>query len=396
MTIFLTTHYLEKARRPADRVALLVDGQIVACDTVAGLKGRAADRDAMVEIRYRNSLATEHVRLHGDDSTPGLRAALEQAEASGREVVSIDTVRHELHEAGYRKEEGTTMFGLLLPVFLFLFFSFSIKRDIGVEVGLARLLALTTFFTASSAGPMIIPLDRRIGDYDRLLVAPMSLDTLLLGKTLVGAFFASVVSLAPLLIGLLALGVTVADAVLLLIGVPLDSLAFSAFGLAFASIPTRSVGNIMMPSTLLRWSLMFISGIFVPLEEMAGWARVLAYFSPLTYVQDLMNHAVLGRGFLNPWLDLALLPILLVIFLIPAARLHHRAKVRGVGSFTPWDIEGGYLIKMSGVWLVSRPSRSERGKEISHSSPNLRRYENNSCRAECDFCHRQTVTILLY
>ncbi|RLC63830.1 MAG: ABC transporter permease [Chloroflexi bacterium] len=219
------------------------------------------------------------------------------------------------------------MFGLLLPFFLF--FSFSVKREIAVEVGLARLLALTTFFTASSAGPVIIPLERRTGTYDRLLAAPMSLATLLLGKTLVGAFFATGVSVVPLLIGVLALGVTVADAVLLLIGVPLASLVFSAFGLVFASIPTRSVGSIMMPSTLVRWPLMFISGIFIPLEEMAAWARALAYLSPLTYAQDLMNHAVLGRGFLNLWLDLALLPVLLVIFLIPAAWLHHRGRVLG-------------------------------------------------------------------
>jgi hypothetical protein len=47
-----------------------------------------------------------------------------------------------------------------------------------------------------------------------------------------------VVSLAPLLIGLLALGVSVADAALLLAGITLASLAFSAFGLSFASIPT--------------------------------------------------------------------------------------------------------------------------------------------------------------
>ena len=219
------------------------------------------------------------------------------------------------------------MFGLLLPFFLF--FSFSVKREIAMEVGLARLLALTTFFTASSAGPVIIPMERRVGTYDRLLAAPMSLATLLLGKTLVGAFFATLVSVVPLLIGLLALGVTVADAVLLLVGVPLASLAFSAFGLVFASIPTRSVGSIMMPSTLVRWPLMFISGIFIPLEEMAAWARVLAYISPLTYAQDLMNHAVLGQGFLNPWPDLIVLPVLLVAFLIPAARLHHRGRVLG-------------------------------------------------------------------
>jgi ABC-2 type transport system permease protein len=219
------------------------------------------------------------------------------------------------------------MFGLLLPFFLF--FSFSIKREIGMEVGLARLLALTTFFTASSAGPVIIPLERRMGTYDRLLTAPMHLVTLLLGKTLVGAFFAVLVSTVPLLAGVLGLGVNIADSTLLLISVPLASLAFSAFGLVFASIPTRSVGNIMMPSTLVRWPLMFISGIFIPLEEMASWSRALAYISPLTYAQDLMNHAVLGEGYLNPWLDLAILPMLLILFLIPAARLHHRSRVLG-------------------------------------------------------------------
>ncbi len=219
------------------------------------------------------------------------------------------------------------MFGLMLPFFLF--FSFSIKRDIGAEVGLARLLALTAFFTASSAGPVIIPMERRDGTYDRLLAAPMGLVTLLLGKTLVGAFFAIVVALVPLLIGVLALGVNLANIGLLLLGVTLASLAFSAFGLVFASIPTRSVGNIMMPSTLVRWPLMFISGIFIPLAEMAPWARVIAYLSPLTYAQDLLNHAVLGQGFLNPWLDLLLLPVLLVLFLIPAACLHQRARVLG-------------------------------------------------------------------
>jgi ABC-2 type transport system permease protein len=219
------------------------------------------------------------------------------------------------------------MFGLLLPFFLFV--SFSVKRDIGPEVGLARLLALTTFFTASSAGPVIIPLERRTGTYDRLLAAPMSLVTLLLGKTLVGAFFAAAVSLVPLLVTWIALGVVVVDPLLLAVGVVFAGLAFSAFGLLFASIPTRSVGSIMMPSTLVRWPLLFISGIFIPLAEMAPWARVLAYISPLTYAQDLMSHAVLGTGYLPVALDVSLLPVLLIVFLLPAARLHHRSRVLG-------------------------------------------------------------------
>lgn len=222
------------------------------------------------------------------------------------------------------------MFGLLLPFFLF--FSFSIKREVGAEVGIARLLALTTFFTASSAGPVIIPMERRTGTYDRLLAAPMSRVTLLLGKTLVGAFFATMVSLVPLVVGLLFLQVTVADAGLLAICVVLASLAFSAFGLVFGSMPTSSataVGSIMMPSTLVRWPLLFISGVFVPLTEMAPAAQMAAYLSPLTYAQDLMNHAVLGDGYLNRWLDLALLVVLLATFLLLAAWMHRRSRRLG-------------------------------------------------------------------
>jgi ABC-2 type transport system permease protein len=219
------------------------------------------------------------------------------------------------------------MFGLLLPFFLF--FSFSIKREVGAAEGLARLLAMTTFFTGSSAGPIIIPMERRTGTYDRLLAAPMSLATLLWGKTLVGAFFAMVTAAVPLLVGVLGLGVVIASPGLLLAAVVLACLTFSAFGLVFASIPSQSVGNIMMPSTLIRWPLLFISGIFIPLAEMAPWARPLAYLSPLTYAQDLLNHAVLGSGHLNQWLDLALLPLLLILFLLPAARLHQRSRVLG-------------------------------------------------------------------
>jgi ABC-2 type transport system permease protein len=92
----------------------------------------------------------------------------------------------------------------------------------------------------------------------------------------------------------------------------------------------------MIPATLVCWPLMFISGIFVPLEEIAARARGLVYLSFLTHAQDLMNHghtinvrAVLGRGFLNPWHDLALLPALVVVFLIPAAGLHCRSRVLG-------------------------------------------------------------------
>ncbi len=227
----------------------------------------------------------------------------------------------------YYLRPGMIMFGFLMPFFMF--FSFSVRREMGAEQGIARLLALTTFFTAAAAGPFIIPLERRLGTYDRLLAAPMSLLTLLLGKTAVGAFFAIGVSAFALAAGVVVFGATIAQPWLLIGGILLASFSFSALGLIFGSIPTRNPGDVMMPSTLLRWGLLFVSGVFIPLSEMSPVAQAVAYLSPLTYAQDLMNHAMMGIGLLSPWLDLAVLLVTGILFLIPSIKMHQRSRRLG-------------------------------------------------------------------
>lgn len=219
----------------------------------------------------------------------------------------------------YYLQPPMIMFGLLMPFFMF--FSFSIGRGLGPEISVAKLLAMTTFFTASSAGPVILPLERRIRTFDRLLVAPVSLVTVLLGKSLVGTFFGLAVAMVPLLVGAIIYRISVADPLLMLIGLVGGALAFSGLGILFASVPAESPGAIMMPSTLVRWPLLFISGIFIPLQDMDTLVRAVSYISPLTYTQDLLNHAVLGAGVQSLVIDLLALPLSLVVFLVPALNL---------------------------------------------------------------------------
>lgn len=227
----------------------------------------------------------------------------------------------------YYLRPGMLMFGVLMPFFMF--FSFSVQRGMAAGQGVARLLALTTFFTAAAAGPFIIPLERRLGTYDRLLAAPMSLLTLLLAKTAVGAVYAVGTSIFALGVGILAFGVDISRVGLLAAGILLGSFSFSALGLIFGSIPARDPGSVQMPSTLLRWGLLFISGVFIPLADMAPAARAVAYLSPLTYAQDLMNHAVLGAGQLNPWLDLIVLLASGIVLLVPSIMMHRRSRQLG-------------------------------------------------------------------
>ncbi len=227
----------------------------------------------------------------------------------------------------YYLRPGMIMFGFLMPFFMF--FSFSVRREMAAGEGMSRLLALTIFFTAAAAGPFIIPTERRLGTYDRLLAAPMSLFTLLLGKIAVGAFFAIVVSSIAAIVGILFLDASIAQPALMIAGILIGSFTFSTMGLIFGSIPTRNPGDVQMPSTLIRWVLLFVSGVFVPLAEMSTIARGISYISPLTYAQDLMNHAVLGTGELALWLNLSVLFLSGILFLLPSIKLHQRGRVLG-------------------------------------------------------------------
>jgi len=243
------------------------------------------------------------------------------AEAAQAWAIAVKDVRV------YYLTPPMVMFGLVMPFFIF--FSFSVGRGLDPATSVAKLLAMTTFFTASSAGPVILPLERRTRTFDRLLVASLSLVTIVLGKSLVGTFFGIAVALVPLLMGLAFFRTSVTDPVLLAVGLIGGSLAFSALGIMFASVPAQSPGAIMMPSTLLRWPLLFISGIFVPLPDMAPWARVLSFVSPLTYTQDLFNHALLGSGAQSLALDLVALPVCLIMFLAVALKLLEMGQQRG-------------------------------------------------------------------
>ena len=55
----------------------------------------------------------------------------------------------------YYLRPGMIMFGFMMPFFMF--FSFSVRREMAAGEGLSRLLALTIFFTAAAAGPSSSP-----------------------------------------------------------------------------------------------------------------------------------------------------------------------------------------------------------------------------------------------
>ena len=97
VTVFLTTHYLEEAERLCDRVALIVEGRIVALDTVDGLKAQVQGQAAVEVVMASADGREERQRFVGDDVAAAVRKAL--AATEGRQVVALNTIRPTLEDA---------------------------------------------------------------------------------------------------------------------------------------------------------------------------------------------------------------------------------------------------------------------------------------------------------
>ena len=96
----------------------------------------------------------------------------------------------------YYAKPPSLMFGILFPFSMFL--SFVIGRNIPVDRAIPILVAQTLFFASSSIGPITIPMERRVRTFERFLSAPVSLVTILLGKTIAGFIYGIVISLVPI------------------------------------------------------------------------------------------------------------------------------------------------------------------------------------------------------
>ncbi|MBE0698304.1 MAG: ABC transporter permease, partial [Anaerolineaceae bacterium] len=252
----------------------------------------------------------------------------------------------------YYLSPTTVLWAFLMP--LAMWSCFVIRQNLAPEAGLSRLLGIVAFFSTSSVGPVIILLERRMHTYDRLLVAPMSLWTVIIGKSLVGMLFGLLVCILPIGLGLTVFHMEFASIAMLIPGLILSAAVFSALGTLFASGSAQMPCQVLIPTMLLRFPLLFISGTFIHLEQMEPWMRTLSYFSPLTYSQDLLNHAVVGTsllakgfiwpegiqfckivgkdmagGVMDPFFDLAMLVVMLVLFLVPSLLLHQRSRRLG-------------------------------------------------------------------
>jgi ABC-2 type transport system permease protein len=222
----------------------------------------------------------------------------------------------------YYSKGPVIIFGLLVPFFLFL--SFYIGRNMPAEALVPGLLGMTAFFTATSVGPAIVPWEARAKTLERLISSPISIWTIFLGDVLSSFLFGALVSVFPVLVGL-SIGVEIANPLLLGLGIVLATFCFASFSILLSAYPpTDTPASVMMLSSMIKFPLVFISGIFIPIEELPVWGKTVSSISPLTYFTDLARYAIQGNGYYSIGLDLVVLTAFAIVFLVTAIKIHER------------------------------------------------------------------------
>lgn len=230
----------------------------------------------------------------------------------------------------YYTKPPVLMFGFLFPMFIFLAFFFG--READVRALFPGLSAMFVFFIASSVGPLITPWEKRAGTYERLLSFPVTVNTIVLGDVTAGMLYGIIIASVILTGGTIALAyaVTAGGAVFIVVSLFLGAFCFASLGALLASPATTVPANIMMLSNLVRFPLIFISGIFVPIDSTHGIARVLSYCSPITYLVDGFNWGLRGTSVLSPLVDLGALVAFSAVFLVLASAFHQRNVMKGL------------------------------------------------------------------
>jgi len=238
---------------------------------------------------------------------------------------SLVIARKDIHI--YYSKGPVIIFGVLFPVFLFL--SFTIGRQMSIEFMISGLLGMILFFTATSISPIVVPWEAQARTLERLMSCPLRIETIIAGDVLASFFFGAIISLVPIILGLI-MGITIPGLLILILAIILASLCFASLGNVFSIPPTNLPSTVNMIASVIKFPVVFISGIFIPLNELPSWGQVIAYISPLTYFTDIARNCIQGQGYLPLALDFAVLIAFTVIFIVVAMKMHQRTMPKRI------------------------------------------------------------------
>jgi ABC-2 type transport system permease protein len=190
-------------------------------------------------------------------------------------------------------------------------------------------MMMVVMFAVMMGLPRAIAHEKEMGTLDGVLAAPTSRFSIIFGKTLAQTVRGMTQGLVVLVLALLLFGVTVSGSLILVVALLfLGIFSFIGLGIAITSLAPdeETAGTFLMA---LQFPMMFLSGVFFPIEQMPWYMQYVAQALPLTYaVQAMRKVVVLGAGIGDIIPEVLVLLVFGIVLLAIAIPLFKKAMTK--------------------------------------------------------------------
>jgi len=184
------------------------------------------------------------------------------------------------------------------------------------------LIAMTILFSTTAAEAVIINFELRLGSLERLLLAPVSIAAVLLGKVLGGVIFGFIMTTIVTIGSMVILRLHPNILSLILIIFP-SLFVFSSLG-ALLCVMVKEVFEAQTLLNLPRFLMIFLSGVIYPVSRMSLVLQYFAYVLPLTYTVEGLRQSFLADLNKMIFLNTLVLIVFFILFIFLAVKLLYK------------------------------------------------------------------------
>ena len=191
------------------------------------------------------------------------------------------------------------------------------------------IMAMTVMMSVMTGLPVAISQEKEIGTLDGMMVAPINRLSIILGKTLGQTARGLLQGVIILILSVGLFGVTINGSILLVFALLLLGVfSFVGLGIVITSF-AKDQETAQMAMMTLMFPMMFLSGVFFPIQQMPWYMQDISKVLPLTYAsQALRKVMVLGAGIPDISIELTVLIVFGVIMTAIAVPVFRRMMTR--------------------------------------------------------------------
>jgi len=171
---------------------------------------------------------------------------------------------------------------------------FFIRSGGGLESLMSLLpgvVAISILFGTTSMLAVTITFEKKSRSFERLLLAPIPLELLMLAKTSGAIAFGVANAFVPVVIAAFFTDLSRIVWGAFVPAVVMIAVASTFLGLSIA-VSVSEVFEAQTFSNFFRFPMIFLCGLFFPIEKLPAFLRPLSYALPLTYGADVLHGAI--------------------------------------------------------------------------------------------------------